>query len=128
MRREAEVALELHLYKVVDEADQAEHEREGQHIEMRPVAGQHTAPARGHDTEDRRRDEHDAAHRGRPGLGVMPARADLADGLPGLERAGMRSLPKTSASTNVQSATTAICMGKNPFYIGYYRLLFIVQE
>ena len=39
---------------------------------------------------------------------------------------GMSSLPKTSESTNVQSTTTAICMGKNPFYIGYYRLLFIV--
>ena len=121
-RREAEVALELHLDKIVDEADQAEHEREGQHIEMRPVADQHTAPARGHDAEDRRRDEHDAAHRGRPGLGVMPARADLPDGLPGLEGAERRNEQPAKDKRKHKRAEhdNSNLHGKEPFL---YRLL-----
>ena len=85
---EAEIALELDLDEVVGEADQTIAQGKAQDIQVRIVAVFHHAlPAEADRAEEDGGDEHDAAHSRRTGLGIVPLRADLTDGLARVQRA-----------------------------------------
>ena len=82
---QTEIALELDLDEIIGKTDKPIAEGEGQHIQVRIVVIlRHAAEA--DCAEDDRGNEHDAAHGRRTGLGVVPLRADLADGLARVQR------------------------------------------
>lgn len=84
---QAEIALELDLDEIIGKTDKPIAEGKGQHIQVRiGVVLRHALPAEADCAEDDRGNEHDAAHGRRTGLGVVPLRADLADGLARVQR------------------------------------------
>lgn len=84
---QTEIALELDLDEIIGKTDKPIAQGEGQHIQVRiGVVLRHALPAEADCAEDDRGNEHDAAHGRRTGLGVVPLRADLADGLARVQR------------------------------------------
>ena len=84
---QTEVALIFDLHKIIEKADDAENQRERQHIKVREISRQHAPPAAGNRAQRRRGDEDESSHCGCPRLRVVPAGTDFADRLPGFERA-----------------------------------------
>ena len=82
---QAQVTLILDLEEIVQEAHQAEAKGQQQDIQGGKIAAAHTAKAEGHHTPRSGSHEHQAAHGGGAGLGIVPGGAVLPDGLTGLQ-------------------------------------------
>ena len=87
MDSQTEVSLIFDLHEIIEKADDAENQRERQHIKVREIPRQHAPPAAGNRAQRRCGDEDESSHCRRSRLRVVPAGTDFADRLPGFERA-----------------------------------------
>ena len=82
---QAQVLVALHLFIVIQKANDTEDGGKQEQVDMRKLPGHHPLPAHDHNGGGEAGDEHEAPHGGGPGLGGVPPGAHLPDFLTGLQ-------------------------------------------